>query len=80
MMKRLRKKPKGQAMVEYIIIVVIVAIAALTVMGFFSDTIRQKVVGVINVLGGENASEAEDDLDTGSTEKLQGLQSDGQIN
>ena len=39
-MKLRRHRRKGQAIVEYIIIIVIVAVAALTVMGLFSDRIR----------------------------------------
>ena len=35
-----KRRCKGQAIVEYIIIVVVVAIAALAIMGMFSDTIR----------------------------------------
>ena len=52
MNKKLRRK-SGQAMVEYIIIVVIVAIAALVVFGLFGDTIRQKLGGAVQELGGD---------------------------
>ena len=40
MRKRRASGEKGQGMVEYIIIIVIVALAALTVMGIFSDRLR----------------------------------------
>ena len=56
-MKRHRKGEKGQAMVEYIIIIVIVAVAALTVMGIFSDRIRQIIAGAASTFGSDNAAE-----------------------
>ncbi len=51
-MKKLRKKQKGQAIVEYVIIVVIMAVAGLAILGFLSDTVRSKVAGIIYALGG----------------------------
>jgi Flp pilus assembly pilin Flp len=61
-MKRGMKRQRGQAMVEYIIIVVIVAIAALVVMGSFSNRIRTMIAGATVSLGGE-APEVNDSLD-----------------
>ncbi len=55
---RTRRKEKGQAVVEYIIIIVIVAVAALTVMGIFSDRIRQIIAGAASSFGSDNAAEA----------------------
>jgi Flp pilus assembly pilin Flp len=55
-MKRMRDAmhgKRGQAMVEYIIIVVIVAIAALVIFGLFSDTIRQKLGFAVEEMGGD---------------------------
>lgn len=46
-MKYRRKSIKGQAIVEYIIIIVIVAIATLTVACLFSDRIRVLFRGTI---------------------------------
>ena len=62
-----KKRCKGQAIVEYIIIVVIVAIAALVIMGMFSDTIRTKIAGAASALGTEEDVKSEvekDSLDT----------------
>lgn len=58
-----KKKCKGQAIVEYIIIVVIIALAALVIMGMFSDTIRTKIAGAASALGTEEdvTSEVETD-------------------
>jgi len=53
-MKTRRNRKSGQAMVEYIIIVVIVAIAALVIFGFFGDTIRRQVGRAVDEMGGES--------------------------
>lgn len=42
-------------MVEYIIIVVVIALAALAIFGVFSDTIRGKLGGAVKELGGDSA-------------------------
>ncbi len=59
-------------MTEYIIIVVIVALAALAIFAIFSDTLRQKLGGAVEELGGDTEGAAETssldylkDLDTG---------------
>jgi Flp pilus assembly pilin Flp len=72
-MKTNMKRKEGQAMVEYIIIVVIVAIAALVIFGLFSDTIRQKLGGAVEEMGGDTQG-AED---TSSLEYLRDLGDDG---
>ena len=48
-----KRRQKGQAIMEYVIIIVIVALAALVVIGAFSDRIRGMFAGVTNTLGGE---------------------------
>jgi len=69
-----RKRRTGQAIVEYIIIIVIVAVAALTVMGLFSDRIRTIIAGVASTFGDNNASTA---VDKKSTEILKEMDKDG---
>ena len=49
-MKKSRKN--GQTMVEYIIIVCIIAVAALAIFGVFSDRIRGLLGGATTELGG----------------------------
>ena len=40
-MKRIRKnKESGQGMTEYIVIVALIAVAAIAVVGFFGDVVR----------------------------------------
>ena len=59
-----KKRCKGQAIVEYIIIVVVVAIAALAIIGMFSDTIRTKIAGAASALGTEEDVKGEVDKDS----------------
>ncbi len=79
-MRKIRKRQKGQAIVEYIIIIVIVAIAGLTVLGFMSDTIRQKVGGIISALGGTPDGADLTVSDGDSLTSLQALDDDGSMN
>ncbi|NLB54501.1 MAG: hypothetical protein GX811_01810 [Lentisphaerae bacterium] len=53
------KTKRGQAMTEYIIIVVIIALAAIAVFGLFGDRIRQMVGGAVTELGGDESSVSE---------------------
>src|SRR5690606_20820278 len=48
---------RGQGMTEYIIIVALIAIAAITVVAFFGDTVRNQVAGMASELSGTSASE-----------------------
>lgn len=51
--KRFRRGQRGQALVEYVILIAVVALAALFVLGAFSDRLREMIAGVTNTLGGE---------------------------
>lgn len=66
------RNQKGQAVVEYVIIIVVVALAALLVLTAFSDRLRGMIAGVTNTLGGEAEAEQGD-----SQKILKELQSDG---
>jgi len=76
---RCRKSRSGQTMVEYIIIVVIVAIAAIAIFGVFGDTIRQKLSGAVNELGGDEGAAA-DAIATESQDWLKELDAEGSGN
>ena len=76
MRRRKKKNCKGQAIVEYIIIIVIVAVAALTVMGIFSDRIREIIGGVATTFGADDG-DVSGALEDKSTEILQDLDRDG---
>ena len=78
-MKKSRNSKSGQTMVEYIIIVVIIAIAAIAIFGVFGDTIRQKLSGAVNELGGDSSA-ASAAVDTESETWLRELGSDGSGN
>ncbi len=47
---------RGQGMVEYIIIVVVIALAAIAIIGVFGDTIRAKFGGAVTELGGDESA------------------------
>ena len=74
-MKLRRNRRKGQAIVEYIIIIVIVAVAALTVMGLFSDRIRTIIAGVASTFGDTNAAAKVDN--NKSADILKNMDKDG---
>ena len=75
MKKHLRSK-SGQAMTEYIIIVAVVALAALAIFAIFSDTLRAKLGGAVEELGGDTAAK-DAALDTGAQDYLKNLDADG---
>ena len=66
------RNQKGQAVVEYVIIIVVVALAALLVLTAFSDRLRGMIAGVTNTLGGEAAAQQGD-----TKQMLQDLQAEG---
>ena len=68
---RRRKQQKGQAFVEYVILIAVVALAALFVLAQFSDRLRDMVTGITKTLGGD----AETPKD--SLEQVQNLSADG---
>ena len=50
---RNRRFQKGQAFVEYVILIAVVALAAIFVLANFSDRLGDMVTGITNTLGGE---------------------------
>ncbi len=67
------KRKSGQTMVEYIIIVVIIAVAAIAIFGVFGDTIRQKLGGAVEEIGGDSSA-ASSALSTDSADFLKDLE------
>lgn len=59
MMKNKIRRQRGQALVEYVILVVVVALAALLVLTAFSDRLRDMITGVTVTLGGTADSSAD---------------------
>ena len=77
--RRTAGNKNGQTMVEYIIIVVVVALAALAIFGVFSDTIRNKLGGAVNELGGDSGA-VDDAVEKYSEDVLRDLDKDGMNN
>jgi Flp pilus assembly pilin Flp len=66
--KKIRKhNSTGQAIVEYIIIIAIIAVAALTILSIFSDRIRELIAGSASALGSNNAAS---EYDKGSSKEV----------
>jgi Flp pilus assembly pilin Flp len=55
-MKHRHSSKRGQTMTEYIIIVVVVALAAIAIVAAFSDTVQSKFRGATEELGGTASS------------------------
>jgi Flp pilus assembly pilin Flp len=70
--KSVRRFQRGQAVVEYVILIVVIALAALLVLTAFSDRLREMIAGVTNTLGGDAEANKGD-----TAEMLQELDSDG---
>ena len=71
-----RRSSGGQAILEYIIIIALVAVAALTVLGLFGDRIRELISGVTGAVGGKTTEVQEGD----SENVLKNMDSSGDIN
>ena len=54
-----RRRQKGQAFVEYVILVAVIALAALFVLANFSDRLKDMITGITVTLGGEADSSAD---------------------
>ncbi|MBN1669994.1 MAG: hypothetical protein JXR37_03110 [Kiritimatiellae bacterium] len=75
-MRKLLKSKSGQTLVEYIIIVVIVALAAIAILAVFSDTLRAKLGGAVEELGGDSSAK-DQALQKDSHQALKDLDKDG---
>lgn len=68
-----RRKQKGQAFVEYVILVAVIALAALFVLANFSDRLKDMITGITVTLGGE----ADESADEKSKDIIKNLDKDG---
>ena len=71
-----RRSSGGQAILEYIIIIALVAVAALTVLGLFGDRIKALIAGSTTAIGGQNSAQAAGD-DGDSLKNLQDMDKNG---
>ena len=76
-MKSIERKD-GQTMVEYIIIVVVVAIAGLVLFGLFGDVLRKKMSGAVSSLDEDKGSEAQAAAQGSSAEWLKQMDETGE--
>ena len=67
----------GQTMVEYIIIVVLIAITLIFIVGKFSQATGRKIAGATSALDSEAGSEAADAAENISGNNIRNLNSDG---
>ena len=72
-----RRSSGGQAILEYIIVIALVAVAALTVLGLFGDRIRQLIAGTVKSL--DNNAETPSNVGYGSSKaNLQDANQEGE--
>ncbi|MGI6494728.1 MAG: Flp family type IVb pilin [Kiritimatiellia bacterium] len=81
MSKKPRNRRSGQTMVEYIIIVVLIAITGIVLFGKFGKAIFKKTAGATSALDADVGSEAQGAYeDVSDGEGLRSLQEDGTLN
>ena len=51
-----RRSSGGQAILEYIIVIALVAVAALTVLGLFGDRIKALIAGTTSAISNDSAA------------------------
>lgn len=68
---------RGQTMVEYIIIVAVIAIGGLVLFGIFGDTLKKKMSGVVSSLDEDLGSEAQTAAEERSADQLKSLDKEG---
>ena len=71
-----RRRQQGQGMVEYIIIVALIAIAAIAAFTFFGSTMRSQLGGAAKELAGQSSEGARGEAAT----KAQAVQDEGREN
>ena len=70
-----KRHVRCQTIVEYVLIIAIVVVAAVGILSIFSDTIRTKIAGITKVFDPDADTESE--LDRGSQEIMEQLDADG---
>jgi len=72
-----RSRRSGQTMVEYIIIVVLIAITLIVLFSKFSKAVGTKVSGATSALDSDVGSEAQSEVDKISSDSVRNLKADG---
>ncbi len=73
-MKIKKRRRRGQTIVEYVLIVCIVVVASVGILSLFSDTVREKIAGVVKTFDPD--ANVDDELDP-SKEVMQELDKEG---
>ena len=71
----MRNKRKGQAIIEYVLIIAIVVVASVAILGVFSDTVREKIAGIIKVFDPD--ADTDSAINQTSQEVLENLNENG---
>ena len=79
-MKSRFKRRKGQTMVEYIIIVSLIAISLIALVGFFGKGLAKKWAGATSALDDDVGSQAQSAADNVDGNRIKNLQADGTFN
>ena len=74
-MRAIRKRERGQAIVEYVILIAVIAVTAFFVLTMFSDRLRQLISGATTALSGEKS----ETMDRTSEELTKSLTEDGDV-
>lgn len=78
MNRRKMRNRRGQTMIEYIIIVVLIAVGGLVLFGILGNTLKKKTSGAISSMdSGQEASDAQAAAAVDSTETLRDLDETG---
>jgi len=76
-MKSRFKRRNGQTMVEYIIIVALIAISLIAIVGFFGQGLARKWAGATSALDDDSGGRAAGLVDGVTGDKIKGLKEDG---
>lgn len=72
MSKRFKsRRNRGQTITEYVLIIAVVVVAAIGILSLFSDTVRGKIAGIVQVFDPDADTQSE--IDQGSEEIMQEL-------
>jgi Flp pilus assembly pilin Flp len=74
---KVSSRRSGQTMVEYIIIVVLIAITLIVLFSKFSKAVGTKVSGATSALDSDVGSEAQTEVDKISSDSVRNLKADG---
>ena len=72
-MRKLKRRRRGQTIVEYVLIISIVVVASVGILSIFSDTMRKKIAGIVKTFD----PSADADVSQSSREIMEELDENG---